>query len=384
MTKKILLFLIMLIVIIIPLAGCWNYVEVDKLALVTGIAIDKGPSENTINLTAETVDLGSGGKDAVISADIAETTGETISDAIGNAMSISGKRLYMEHCQIVIISKELAQEGIDPLLDYLLRDHEPRLELNVVISNGKTAKEILTQKALSSPLKALEINDEIDSDKRDLSKTRFIELYQVFDDLESNGIALTLPLIENVPNNGSLLSSLTGTAIFKNDKMIGTIDGNDSQLLNFALNEVTGGSEIVVDQTNKPIVDLEIFKNTTDTVPDYSGNKIKLTINNIVSVAIDETKVKTDFFSQEGTKKLENMAEEQLNNKIGNFVKKIQEEYGVDIFGFGNLIHQTNPKLWEKIEPKWDQIFKTLDVTVKTKINIRSSFVIKQPIKKGG
>ena len=384
MTKKILLFLIMLIVIIIPLAGCWNYVEVDKLALVTGIAIDKGPSENTINLTAETVDLGSGGKDAVISADIAETTGETISDAIGNAMSISGKRLYMEHCQIVIISKELAQEGIDPLLDYLLRDHEPRLELNVVISNGKTAKEILTQKALSSPLKALEINDEIDSDKRDLSKTRFIELYQVFDDLESNGIALTLPLIENVPNNGSLLSSLTGTAIFKNDKMIGTIDGNDSQLLNFALNEVTGGSEIVVDQTNKPIVDLEIFKNTTDTVPDYSGNKIKLTINNIVSVAIDETKVKTDFFSQEGTKKLESMAEEQLDNEISNFIKKIQEEYGVDIFGFGDLIHQTNPKLWKQIEPKWDQIFKTLDVTVKTKINIRSSFVIKQPIKKGG
>ena len=375
----------MLIVIIIPLAGCWNYVEVDKLALVTGIAIDKGPSENTINLTAETVDLGSGGKDAVISADIAETTGETISDAIGNAMSISGKRLYMEHCQIVIISKELAQEGIDPLLDYLLRDHEPRLELNVVISNGKTAKEILTQKALSSPLKALEINDEMDSDKRDLSKTRYIELYQVFDDLESNGIALTLPLIENVPNNGSLLSSLTGTAIFKNDKMIGTIDGNDSQLLNFALNEVTGGSDIVIDETNKkPIVDLELFKNTTNTVPDYSGNKIKLTINNIVSVAIDETKVKTDFFSQEGTKKLESMAEEQLDNEISNFIKKIQEEYGVDIFGFGDLIHQTNPKLWKQIEPKWDQIFKTLDVTVKTKINIRSSFVIKQPIKKGG
>ena len=48
MTKKILLFLIMLIVIIIPLAGCWNYVEVDKLALVTGIAIDKGPKTLSI------------------------------------------------------------------------------------------------------------------------------------------------------------------------------------------------------------------------------------------------------------------------------------------------------------------------------------------------
>jgi len=384
MIKKILLLLLILSIIVIPLTGCWNYVEVDKVSIVSGIAIDQGTGENSIELTTEIVNASSGGKDSKISSEIVESKGASVSDAIGNALRVSAKRLYIEHCQVIIISQQIAQSGINPVLDYFLRDHEPRLGLNIVISKEKTAKEILTQKTVASPLVGFEINQEMESDHRDLSKTRYIKLYQIYDELVSKGVALTLPIVENVENNGVLTSSLDGIAIFDNDKMIGMLDENDSQLLNFALDEVTGGTEIVVDETDqKPLVTLEVFKDQTKTVPNLTGGNIKLTINNILSVAIDEINVDTDYVSKKGLDQLTNMAQEQMDKELSAFIKKIQTKYGVDIFGFGELIHQTNPKLWAKIKPHWKQIFRSLDVTVTTKVNIRSSYIIKQPIKKG-
>ena len=52
-------------------------------------------------------------------------------------------------------------------------------------------------------------------------------------------------------------------------------------------------------------------------------------------------------------------------------IKKVQEDYQSDIFGFGEVIHRANPKAWKQLESNWDQEFSTLEVSVKVDAKIR-------------
>ncbi len=92
----------------ITLTGCWSYREIDQLAIVTGVAIDKGTSGDGYTVTVEIINFSSGGKEAKIGAKILEASGETIFDTVRNLIRISGKRLYWAHAAIVIISQDKA------------------------------------------------------------------------------------------------------------------------------------------------------------------------------------------------------------------------------------------------------------------------------------
>jgi spore germination protein KC len=51
-------------------------------------------------------------------------------------------------------------------------------------------------------------------------------------------------------------------------------------------------------------------------------------------------------------------------------VKKVQGEFGSDIFGFGNMIYRKDPKLWKKLREDWSETFSGLSVEVSSKIEI--------------
>src|SRR4051794_23013200 len=115
-----LLKVIPLSICIIMLTGCWNYKEIDKLAIVAGAAIDK--EDDQFLLTAEVVKT-KGEKDSKPESLKIEGRGKTIFDATRNINKVSGKRLYWSHAKVIIISQEVAREGIIPAIDLFNRDH---------------------------------------------------------------------------------------------------------------------------------------------------------------------------------------------------------------------------------------------------------------------
>ncbi|HOL16241.1 MAG TPA: Ger(x)C family spore germination C-terminal domain-containing protein, partial [Bacillota bacterium] len=57
------------------------------------------------------------------------------------------------------------------------------------------------------------------------------------------------------------------------------------------------------------------------------------------------------------------------------------QELKSDIFGFGNLIYRKNPRLWEKIGPRWDEeIFPRLKIDLKVNFVILRAGLIKDPL----
>jgi len=112
---KIILLLFTILMNSILTTGCWNYREVDKLLIVAGVAVDKGV-KYPFKVTAEII-LISSGKDQKMTSKTISAEGTTMFDAVRNIISISGKKLYWSHSKVVIISKEIASEGVTKVID---------------------------------------------------------------------------------------------------------------------------------------------------------------------------------------------------------------------------------------------------------------------------
>ena len=63
---------------------------------------------------------------------------------------------------------------------------------------------------------------------------------------------------------------------------------------------------------------------------------------------------------------------------------KMAKQYQSDVFGYGSLIHKSNPKYWAKVEKNWNSNeFLDLEVNVQIKITLENKGSLEQTIKEG-
>ncbi|MDP4093384.1 MAG: Ger(x)C family spore germination protein [Bacillota bacterium] len=378
-------FKIILLVLIIMgnllLTGCWNYREIEKLAIVAGVAIDKG-TNSRYRVTVEIVHI-SQGRDAKPSSRIVTMEGETMMDAVRNEISLSGERLYWSHAKVILLSQEVAREGIAKIIDWYTRDSETRTDVKILISGEKTAGEILERgKGVTEEIKSFELNSMLDNQKS-LAKAPKIDLFDFLNMLESDGTSPVMPLINIRQADSKSVLEIMGTAVFRHDKLIGFLDGEETKYLLFIKNKVKAGvlsQEEPGEEGTCPVA-LEIFGNKTRLEPLVSDNNIEFKVNITVTTAIDEIEGSENFIEDKGRIKLEKDSEASLKAGIENLIKKVQTDFGVDIFGFGSELKNDKPKLWGKLSNNWDDRLKSLKVTVIPKIHIRNSAVLSKTIK---
>lgn len=126
-------FLILFIIVFITLNGCWSRRELDTLAIVTAIGIDKAKEDGKISVafqilkpsevkTPSSGSTGSGGSKGVW---VLTSTGYTVFDAARNATMQSNRRLFFPQNKIIVIGEEMARASIAPLLDFLIVTRNP-------------------------------------------------------------------------------------------------------------------------------------------------------------------------------------------------------------------------------------------------------------------
>jgi spore germination protein KC len=132
-------------------------------------------------------------------------------------------------------------------------------------------------------------------------------------------------------------------------------------------------------------VTLEILPETTKTKikPVYSDGKLSMELDVSITVAIAEIGGSENYISEPGLSKLKKDAEKSLENNIKRVVKKVQNDYDSDIFGFGSIIKDDMPDVWREIENDWEEIYKDLDISVNSDIEIINSALLLKPIKIG-
>ncbi|NMC55601.1 MAG: hypothetical protein GYA50_00005, partial [Eubacteriaceae bacterium] len=82
--KKFFVFALILL-FIVPMFGCWDYVALPDTGVVLAMAVDKDPATNNYKLAFDVIDIKNSSKDKGIKDTIVESEGVTIFDAIRNA-----------------------------------------------------------------------------------------------------------------------------------------------------------------------------------------------------------------------------------------------------------------------------------------------------------
>lgn len=370
------------------MCGCWDYMDVEDVALGMGIAIDKTSDGNYL-MTVEIATPSSGGGEeggSLKSMRITEE-GETLFDCMRNMAKKLERKVYYPHSQVVIVSEQVAREGIERIMDMLARSLELRLTLFLMVSKEQTAREIFETKNLMTQLRSLSIADMLYNNRESLSKAPSLHLYDVIDDACTEGKCIVLPAIEIVTDGGSTTAELAGTAVFHKEKLVGYLNDEESKALLFGLNRIKGGLLIVQVDTptsKKPNVSLEIVKSSTTTKPVLQDNQLSIKIDINLEVELAENQSGMDFSNEYNEDKLIRIAQSTLERNIEQVVKKSQQDYGADIFGFGESVHLDMPQIWNKIGLFWfERYFKTLPVEVSSKIEIRNKGLLRKNLKAG-
>ncbi|HAN44762.1 MAG TPA: hypothetical protein DCP97_05160 [Ruminococcaceae bacterium] len=366
------------IMLAIPLflTGCWNYREIETMSIVSGMAIDKGRSGYKYHITYQYADI-TGNADQGIKPALVESDGDTLFDATRNAISQVEKKLFFSDCKIVVISKDLAQEGIVPLLDWFLRDAETRITVECIVSDEEKASDLLKQEPNTEKISAFTINRIIDNSVKHLGKFPDMALYKVNSVLNGKGISLVLPLMAMRDSATPKAPEIIGTAVFKGDKMIGSLDDMDSRYLMYIKNQLKGGLIIANINSKENNTTLEISKSKTKCTPsvDMATGKASIKLKVETEANIAEENSEGTNISDLGIEAVQDYVAQNVKTGIINLIKKVQSEYKSDIFGFGSCIYKNEPEYWKKYGEQWDKIFPTVEVEADVKIKINNTAV---------
>lgn len=360
--------------------GCWNYREIDEMAIVSGIAVDKGINKKYL-VTLEIVEL-TGGTDIKQLPRTVSTEGDSMFDAVRNEIAFIGKKAYFSHAKLVIVSQEVAREGIVKVIDWFSRDTETRENIYLLVSKNETAKEILEGKQITNEVLSFQL-DKMLQNQESLEKAPSGDIRDFINNLSTEWACHVVPAISIENVNGERRPEIMGAAIFRTDKFLGFLDALDTQTMLFIQNKVRGGVIYSEEKIGDSYAILEIFKSKTKINPVIDVNNITMEVNINITAALDEVDGTANLLEGEGSKKLEQYFEDMLNNRAAKFVKEIQTKYGTDIFGFGEKLYEDESGFWKRIRNNWDEEFENLKVKVNTNIKIKNSAQLAKSLEMG-
>lgn len=370
-------FLPVLAVILFVLTSCWNYREVNEMAIIIGAAVDKGV-ENQYMLTVELLDV-SGGAQTELSTRILSVEGETVFDAARKLISVEGKRGYWGHTRVLIVNEEIAREDITEAVSFFRQDAEARGDLYVIVSRGYSAREIMNSGIPYGDVLSESLAQGLENSKfvSEIPETR---LYTLSQDLKSSKVSPVLPAVTLLSIDDKKVPVLRGAAVFQKSRMVGFLDEEETKAMLFLKNEIEGG--VLVTKAGKTRVSLEIKDNNTKIKVKTEGNRLILDITVQTKAIIDEVIGNLEFSDIEMLDEIKRLSEEQLKSKLEKIIDKARY-YRTDIFGFGQKIYEDNPGKWNEISDDYETEFAKIDVNLTVKVEIPNTSIIFKHLDEG-
>ncbi|ATW24764.1 Ger(x)C family spore germination protein [Candidatus Formimonas warabiya] len=379
------------------LAGCWDWRELNTLGIVAASGFDR-TSEGKISVTvqivkpAEIATSGKGkgggtGKPVLVLT----STGDTVFDAVRNATMQVDRKLFWPHDKVFVIGEEMAREGLAPLLDWIDRDAEPRRLPKLLIARGQ-AKDIMEVESELERLPAFFLENLVKT-SGSTSMAVEVRIHDFLKMMTAEGrdpYASCIELVDgkkmgqtgNAGESGSKMQAiLTGAAVFRKDRLVGWLDRYETRGLLWVLGKVESGIIVVPSPlAEKEKVSLEIIRAN-------SKIKVKIKENGVPAITVEiqeegnlgEQMSLVDLTKPAAWHSLEKFQAAAIENEVKKTLRIAQIELGVDIFGFGEAVHRTYPKVWQELKDRWRQVYPLVEVEVKVTAKLRRTGLSTEP-----
>jgi len=423
--KICILFIIILLSSI--LSGCYDSVEVDDLAYVIAIGVDKGIMDNLRITLQFALPLnmgtggevsgggGSGGEDDE-NKTVYNLTMEapSVLSGINMANNIVSKQINLSHTKLIVFSKELALEGIGDDVIRLSRIRALRPNTNILVSRDgaeKFLKAVTPQLSINTAkyyeqgnISHERIGVTISTQLHDVSKLSRslgaqpvislagISKYESSGDFGKTDTILGENRTSNdasqnkshdisqdefkageIPRVGKNRAEIRGMAAFSGGKMVGELDGNDTVFYIMVTGDFYYNNITVEDPENsKNVVVLTVKKNRNPVHQvEIRDGKPEISVKVFLEADIAAIGETLDYQAPENVHVLEKRCENIIRKGIMELLYKTSKEYGSDIFGFGNIAAKKylTWSEWEKSD--WLSNYKNATFNVDVNLVIR-------------
>jgi Ger(x)C family germination protein len=363
--------LISLICLLFLLSGCWNSSEIDERALVHGTGFDLNKETGMLDTYVEIVKP-TPTEGAAFSSNenlVLQIETETPLDGAREAIRYSKRRLYFGHTRLWLVSKELAQERFAPLFDVIRRDQMNRLNSYVFITkdnigdvfNTPTLYENLTSDEIISGLEQTKFTSEFIP----------VRLYEFISMNEEELDTAYVPIISIVDNVSGPITSIEGTAVIKEGRMVGELNNTETVALTLLLNKAEGGVIPVPKVEKKEIISMEVKESNVTVRPFLKGENLHVIIEaEMVGELGDNIMETPEEINESFINEVEKLIEEELQSNLHGTLEKLQD-LQTDITNIGKETYRQYPQEWHKIKSVYhDEVFPNATIDINVTANI--------------
>lgn len=412
------------------LTGCWDRRELEELAFVLALGLDRAPHGVQVSAMIAIPSKmaggggngdggGSGGEEDVVT--VSTVTAATIPEAANLLNSYLARTLSLEHAKVLVVGRDLAEhDGLAPFLDFLDRSRPIRATMAVVISQGP-AVELLSRlhpQVERDPHRFLEFLPLQDRETGLIPHSaRFNDLLAATENPGMDGIAYLIALrpqpgqhqqegsteegarpggeagdgtgeggdtagperpeqwvAGNLPRRGGPNAEMVGAAILRDARMVGVATGQEMRVINLLRGDLRRAVLSVPDPLAPgQEVGLEIRPGRLPVVrAELGGQHPRLTVVAPQEATLLGVQSRVDYARDETRiARLAGATSALLEATARELIRKAQTEWRADPFGFGLKVARLFPTYPEWREYDWSRRFPEAEVEVRIPVQIR-------------
>ncbi len=402
--RKVFAVFIMVLLLIISSSKYYGIKGIDNLAYVVAIGLDIGDKENlklSLQISLPNSEGGSSSNSAQSSSVVVNSIDcPSISTGITLFNSYLGKEVNLSHCKVLVISEDLAYEGIEEYLYTLINDVQFRSDSNIVISKC----DALTYLECSAPLldkvsaRYYEIapsSSEYTGFTESITCNEFLSAI-TYKSAEPVAILGSINLKDTqdstseasnkdsyytagqTPISGEAGVENMGLAVFRDDELVGELNGLES-ICHLIISNKLKNAQIRIPSPieNLDYIDLyiELDDSTKNSV--YLTNSSPFIKSKIkINAQMQSMNRDINLNDENITAKIEESAKEFMEEKLYNYLYKTSKELHSDIDGFGLYALK-----YFKVQDDWNSYnwlhhYKDAFFDVEVSVNLRSSYLL--------
>ncbi|GLI09498.1 hypothetical protein YDYSG_55300 [Paenibacillus tyrfis] len=365
------------------LAGCWDMVEVNQLAIVDLVGMDREPGNGkyttyyqVINPPGIAMQKGAGIKAPVYTYKV---EGFSAVELVEKTFDIVPRRPFYDHYQALIVTERFAKEGLREMLNFLEKRPDRRATIHMLVTDSPLPDMMKTYIPLERlPGRAEHSIIELQSkySGRESKRSRVKDLIENME----GSMPTVLPIVslsspkpmptteryEQIDaNQGNFI--MKGAAVFKHDRMIGRLEPSDLPWFYLldgrigVLNEplIVNGERVDL-QAPKPEVRRQLSTLSRKPV-------LKIDIYAQAQIFDNDQNVK---LTEQNLAEIEAQFNEQVKKKASAFYEKTKR-LGWDLLGIEAQIKRKSGKEWADIK-KEEEAWKKTELQLTVHCTIRA------------
>lgn len=356
---------------LIMLTGCWSRVEINDRAFAVAMFVDEA-KDNKIELTLGLAQpnkmssqSGSGGSSSQMTPyNIVSAIGMTVADAYQNIQTNLPRDVYWGQVKVVLVGEEFARKGVQPVIEFVTRLTDMPLKTYIMVTPGRAKNSSM----FTTPVEQFptEVFRELAGRHKILSSSmlQFLES-------EEYGQSTIAALVEKGSSaKGKTSTTAVGAALFKDGKMIGSLNRQEMRGALWMTNEIRKAVITLKAPQDGRRMSVLVVRSSTSIKPVQVGDRIVYRVEVNPNGMLLSSDSSIDITVPAELAKIEAEMNRQIASRILTVFNK-SKALKADVFQLASYLDWSYPAFWKSVKANWNEVYKSrveLDVQVHTSI----------------